>query len=170
MSSLRNKVALITGASRGVGKGIALALGAHGMTVYVTGRTTNAEDPTVPLPGSIAETADLVKASGGTGIPIKCDHGDDEQVKAAFDRIKLEQKGLDILVNNAWAGYQSWQGGPKVGRRTPFWKTKPALWDAMFLVGVRSHYVAAAFAADMMVDKKSGFIVNISAGNREPSY
>ena len=170
MVSPEDRVALVTGASRGIGKGVAQALGAHGMTVYVTGRTTSAEDATVPLPGSIAETANLVTASGGIGLPVRCDHEDDEQVKAVFDRVKSEQKRLDILVNNAWAGYQSWQGGPKTGRRNPFWKTKPALWDAMFVVGVRSHYVAGGFAANMMVDQKSGLIVNISAGKRELSY
>ncbi|NKB72249.1 MAG: SDR family NAD(P)-dependent oxidoreductase [Candidatus Latescibacteria bacterium] len=164
------QVALVTGASRGVGKGIAQALGAHGMTVYITGRTTGPENATVPISGSITETAALVTQGGGTGIPIQCDHGDDTQVKAVFDRIKAEQDRLDVLVNNAWSGYQSWQGGAKTGRRTPFWKTKPALWDAMFHVGVRSHYIASVFAADMMVDQGAGLIVNISAGLKELSY
>ena len=170
MPSLRNKVALVTGASRGVGKGVAQALGAHGMTVYVTGRTTCTEDATVPLPGSIAETAELVTVAGGTGVAVRCDHGDDRQVRVVFDQIQSEHKRLDLLVNNAWAGYQSWQGGPKTGRSTPFWKTKPALWDAMFEVGVRSSYIAGVFAAEIMVSQGSGFITNISAGQKEPSY
>ena len=170
MLPLEGRVALVTGASRGIGKGVAQALGTYGTTVYVTGRTTSAEDATVPLPGSIAETANLVTASGGTGLAVRCDHGNDEQVKAVFDRVKSEQKRLDILVNNAWAGYQSWQGGPKTGRRTPFWKTKPALWDTMFDVGVRSNYIAGIFAAEIMVSQGSGLIANISAGQKESSY
>src|SRR5262245_36462117 len=103
---LRGKIALVTGASRGVGKGIAHELGAAGATVYITGRTEDESEATVPLPGTIHETADLVTRAGGTGIAVRCDHGDDAQVRAVFDRVRTEHGRLDLLVNNVWAGYQ----------------------------------------------------------------
>ncbi|HAZ21053.1 MAG TPA: oxidoreductase, partial [Firmicutes bacterium] len=107
MESLKGKVAVVTGASRGVGKGIALGLGEFGATVYVTGRTVKKEDATVPLPGTINETAEEVNKIGGKGIPIRCDHRNDIEVKALFDRVLKERGKIDILVNNAWAGYEN---------------------------------------------------------------
>ena len=92
-------VALVTGGSRGAGAGIAHALGSHGCTVYVTGRTENSGESA--LAGTIHETAQRVTEAGGTGIAVRVDHGDDEQVKALFERIGREQGRLDILVNNA---------------------------------------------------------------------
>src|SRR5215207_11233520 len=105
MLPLSEKVALVTGASRGIGKGIAQALGTAGATVYVTGRTENLSDATVPLPGTIHETAALVTQAGGLGIAVRCDHSDDAQLRAMFDRIQTHQGRLDLLVNNAWTGY-----------------------------------------------------------------
>ena len=99
--SLRGRVALVTGASRGLGKGIAHALGQACATVYITGRTEDARQPTVPLPGSIRGTAELVTRAGGVGIAVRCDHQDDARVRALFDRIQSEQGRLDLLVNNA---------------------------------------------------------------------
>ncbi|MET0179638.1 MAG: SDR family NAD(P)-dependent oxidoreductase, partial [Novosphingobium sp.] len=95
----RNPVAVVTGASRGAGRGIAIALGSHGCTVYVTGRSQKSGDH--PLPGTILETAQAVTAAGGNGIAVACDHGSDEQTKMLFDRVRDEQGRLDILVNNA---------------------------------------------------------------------
>lgn len=161
--SLRGKVALVTGASRGVGKGIAHALGAVGATVYVTGRTESADDATVPLPGTIHATADLVSQAGGTGIAVRCDHRDDAQVRAVFDRVVSEQGRLDLLVNNAWEGYQAKQRGKSSGFKTPFWKLSPAFWDTMHMVGVRSHYVASVYAVAIMVKQSAGLILHISA-------
>jgi dehydrogenase/reductase SDR family member 1 len=168
MLALFEKVAIVTGASRGIGKGIAQALGAAGATVYVTGRTEHATHATVPLPGTIHETAALVTQAGGTGIAIRCDHSDDDQVRAVFDQIQTEQGRLDILVNNAWAGYQAKQRSRKSGFHTSFWKMPPSFWDSMFAVGVRSHYVTSNYAAARMVSQAHGLIVHLSstAGER----
>jgi dehydrogenase/reductase SDR family member 1 len=164
---LKEKVALVTGASRGLGKGIAQALGEAGAIVYVTGRTENVTNATVPLPGTIHETAEIVSQSGGQGIAVRCDHSQDDQVQALFERIKTESGRLDILVNNVWSGYQAMQRG-KGGFETPFWKMPPTFWDTMFTVGVRGQYVASVYAAQMMVEQQSGLIANISysAGTR----
>src|SRR5689334_22545193 len=103
--TLKDQVALVTGASRGVGRGIALALGAAGATVYVTGRTVNDGETPFPLTGSITSTAEEVTKAGGKGIGIRCDHRTDDEVRAVFEQIKSEQGRLDILVNNVWEGY-----------------------------------------------------------------
>jgi dehydrogenase/reductase SDR family member 1 len=167
MKPLKEKVALVTGASRGLGKGIAQALGEAGAIVYVTGRTENAANATVPLPGTIHETAQIVTQSGGQGIAVRCDHSQDDQIQALFERIKVDFGRLDILVNNAWSGYQTMQRG-QGGFETPFWKMPPTFWDTMFTVGVRGTYVASVYAAQMMVEQQSGLIANISysAGTR----
>src|SRR5215471_173719 len=104
--SLRNNVAIVTGASRGAGRGIALALGDAGAIVYVTGRSVRGESTTEDLPGTIQDTAEAVTARGGRGIPIRCDHTVDSDVEALFARVKQIQGRLDILVNNAWGGYE----------------------------------------------------------------
>jgi dehydrogenase/reductase SDR family protein 1 len=163
MLPLNGKVALVTGASRGIGKGIAQALGTAGATVYVTGRTESPSDATVPLPGTIHETATLVSEAGGRGIAVRCDHSDDAQVREIFDRITSEQGRLDLLVNNAWTGYQAKQRSKKSGFHTSFWKLPPTFWDSMFTVGVRSNYVASGYAAAMMVRQQSGLIVHLTA-------
>lgn len=156
-------IALVTGASRGVGRGIAVALGEIGATVYITGRSETDADRTVPLPGTIHETAELVRQAGGAGIALRCDHADDAQVRQVFERIRAEQGRLDVLVNNAWAGYQARQRRRNSGFHTPFWKLPPDFWDTMQTVGVRSHYIAGVFAAALMVEQGNGLIVHISA-------
>ncbi|MGC1506981.1 SDR family NAD(P)-dependent oxidoreductase, partial [Ketobacter sp.] len=101
MKALSGKVAVVTGASRGIGKGIALALAAEGATVYVTGRTLT--EGASPLPGTIGETAEACNRRGGKGVAVQVDHGCDEQVAALFEKVRQEQGALDILVNNAFA-------------------------------------------------------------------
>jgi len=145
MSNLNNQVALVTGASRGVGKGIALELAGAGSTVYITGRT--AED---------------MKYIAGKGIALECDHRDDQQVEAAFRRVIDEQGHLDILVNNVWGGYEGMVEGGEFTWPWPFWRQPLRRWDAMFQAGVRAHYVASRLAAQAMVMRQRGLIVNIS--------
>lgn len=148
-------VAIVTGASRGAGRGIAIALGSHGCTVYVTGRSEKSGDH--PLPGTIYETADAVTAAGGKGIAVRCDHGDDVQVASLFEQVEREQGRLDILVNNAAAIYDE--------LTTPgrFWE-KPLKLADLITVGIRSTYVASWHAAPIMVRQGSGLIVNTSGG------
>ena len=157
---LRGAVAIVTGASRGVGKGVALGLAEAGATVYVTGRTTadSITNSTAPggLPGSIEQTAEEVRALGGVGIAVCCDHASDEQVAALFARVHAEQGRLDLLVNNAFAIPEGRIAGP-------FWELPVAQWDLMHRVGLRSHYVAAVHAAQIMVPARRGLIVNVSS-------
>jgi NAD(P)-dependent dehydrogenase (short-subunit alcohol dehydrogenase family) len=150
LGSLSGKVALVTGASRGVGKGCALAFADEGATVYVTGRTVTPGSHA--LPGSIGETAAEVDRRGGRGIAVRVDHGQDEEVAALFEQIGREQGRLDILVNNAFALPDNLTG-PE-----PFWEKPLSLWE-MVDVGVRSNYVAAWHASHLMVPRKSGLIV-----------
>jgi len=159
--NLAGKVTIVTGASRGIGKGIALELGSAGATVYVSGRTSASGE--VPVPGSIAETAEAVTRNGGRGVAVHCDHGDDRQVAELFARVRREQGRLDVLVNNATAFGNTTDVYPLEGVNCPFWQAPVALWDAMHAVGLRSHYVAAALAVPLMLGPKAGLIVNISS-------
>ncbi|MDY0012582.1 MAG: SDR family NAD(P)-dependent oxidoreductase [Rhodocyclaceae bacterium] len=162
MKALEGKIALVTGASRGVGKGVALALGEAGATVYITGRTATRDSQGgiwmgEMLPGSLEETAEEVTKRGGTGIPVGCDHRDDEQVRRVFERIRNEQGKLDILVNNAFMSHES------IAEDKCFWEVPIATWDNQQTVGLRSAYVASVYAAQMMVPVGHGLIVNISS-------
>lgn len=151
---LSGKIAVVTGASRGVGKGIALELGAAGATVYLTGRTVDAG----PLPGTITETAAEIEAFGGVGIAVRCDHHDDEQVSKLFARIGEERGRLDILVNNVFSAPDL---APLLNR--PFWEMPAGVWDEVIGIGARSHYVASVFGVPLMLSGASGLIVNISS-------
>ncbi|MFA5629967.1 MAG: SDR family NAD(P)-dependent oxidoreductase [Porticoccaceae bacterium] len=146
-------VVVVTGASRGIGKGVALAFGATGATVYVSGRTLKGSG--TPLPGSIEETAEAVSAAGGRGIAVQCDHANDEDVRRLFVRVEEESGRLDVLVNNACSlpAALSAEGG--------FWERSLELAD-MFDVGLRSTYVASYYGAPLMVRQRRGLIANIS--------
>ncbi|BAD58430.1 SDR family NAD(P)-dependent oxidoreductase [Nocardia farcinica] len=150
---LRDRVAVVTGASRGIGKGIALELGAAGATVYLTGRSTTPGK----LPGTVHETAARIDDLGGTGVPVVCDHRDDDAVARLFDRVRAEHARLDVLVNNV---YNSPAAARWLGK--PFWQVPPHAWDETFDVGVRSHYAAAVFAAPLLIES-GGLLVNISS-------
>ncbi len=162
MQPLTGKVALVTGGSRGVGRGVALGLGEAGATVYITGRTVEEGRSASRLPGTIQHTADEVSGLGGRGIAVQCDHRDDEQVRALFEQIRAEQGRLDVLVNNVWGGYEHYTDGTEFWKEKGFWDMPLSRWDAMFQAGVRAHYVASALAAPLMIAQQAGLIVNIS--------
>jgi NAD(P)-dependent dehydrogenase (short-subunit alcohol dehydrogenase family) len=154
---LRGKIALVTGASRGGGKGIALVLGEEGATVYVTGRSVRGEPTTLGRPGTIDETAEEISARGGSGIAVRCDHSDDAQVESLFEQIRADHGRLDLLVNNAWSGYELSPSG-----EIPFWEIEWRHWDLMFQGGLRATAFASILAARMMTGAGSGLIVNIT--------
>lgn len=149
------RVALVTGASRGAGRGIARGFGELGYTVYVTGRTVSPGDAKgwdgSVLPGTVAETAAEVTAAGGKGIAVMCDHSDDAQVAALFEQIEREQGRLDVLVNNATYIHH------QLIEKKPFWEKELAAVNILD-VGLRSAYVASWHAARIMVPQGSGII------------
>ena len=153
MKPLEGKIALVTGGTRNVGKGIAIGLGEAGATVYVTGRTITDKDVKV------------ITVAGGKGIALVCNHENDEEVKKVFELIKEKEGKLDILVNNAWGGYNRLRNRIKYKGfkwKEVFWKQPLELWDEMNNVGVRSNFVASVYASEMMIKQKQGLIVNIS--------
>lgn len=152
--SRRGPIAVVTGASRGAGQGIAHALGIHGCTVYVTGRTERPGQS--PLAGTIHNTAELVSAAGGKGIAVVVDHADNEQVRVLFDQVEREQGRIDILVNNAALIREEMMG------RTKFWEEPVNVIDTLN-VGLRSSYVATVFAAPLMVRNGQGLVAFTSA-------
>ena len=155
MPALEGRIALVTGASRGIGKGCALELGAAGATVYVTGRSVSEGDSR--LPGTVGATADHVTREGGQGIAVACDHRDDEAVDALFAKIARDHGRLDVLVNNAFLIPR------ELTSAKPFWELPLSNWDDMLDVGTRSAYAACRLAAPIMVKQRSGLIVNISS-------
>jgi dehydrogenase/reductase SDR family protein 1 len=162
MQHLKGKVAIVTGASRGVGKGVALGLGEAGATVYVTGRTVEEGKTVSELPGTVYQTAEEVTKLGGQGIAVQCDHQDDRQVEALFKRVQDEQNHLDMLVNSAWGGYERMVEANEFTFGRPFWQQPAWRWTAMFEAGVRAAYIASQHAARQMTVQRSGLIVNIS--------
>lgn len=152
---MTERVALVTGASRGAGKGIALALAEAGMTVWVTGRSAAGVDTGTGLGGSLEETAREITARGGRGIPAACDHRDDDSVAAVVERIRGEEGRVDVLVNNAFAVPSA------LTEDRPFWQQPDDL-DMMFDVGLRSTYTMSRLAAPLMVETGGGLIVNTS--------
>ncbi|GGO26416.1 SDR family NAD(P)-dependent oxidoreductase [Deinococcus humi] len=163
-SLLRGKVALVTGASRGIGRGIALGLGEAGATVYVTGRTLSGRSRHMPfLAGSLEDTAQQVTELGGEGIAVQCDHTDDAQTRTVIERIREERGQLDVLVNNVWGGYEGLHIWDERGEKwdAPFWEQPTSIWDDMFAAGVRAHYVTSQLAAPLLIGAR-GLVVSIS--------
>lgn len=143
--NLESAVAVVTGATRGVGRGVAHELARQGARVFITGRSVPGHAPfDVPI------------------TAIRCDHGHDEQVEAVFGRIVGEADAIDILVNSVWGGYERMVDDGAFTWNKPFWEQPLWRWDSMFTAGVRAHYHASQLAARAMVAKRRGLIVNIS--------
>jgi NAD(P)-dependent dehydrogenase (short-subunit alcohol dehydrogenase family) len=156
---LSGRVALVTGASRGIGRGIVVTLAERGATVYLTGRTTAADvaGGGARRTDTIDDTAEEVTRAGGRAVAVRCDHRVDDEVRAVIDRIADEQQRLDIVVNNASGNAESDTRGKR------FWELPLRSWDDLVDVGLRSNYVVSALAAPLMIAQKSGLIVNVSS-------
>jgi NAD(P)-dependent dehydrogenase (short-subunit alcohol dehydrogenase family) len=161
MAPLTNTIALVTGASRGAGRGIAVELGAAGATVYVTGRSVEGGPTTDGVPGTIDSTAGEVTDRGGRGIAVRCDHTVDADVESLFRRIRDESGRLDLLVNNVWGGYEDSECRPLA--RVPFWEQSLRQWDGMFTAGVRAHLTASRLAVPLMLPQGRGLIASTTA-------
>jgi NAD(P)-dependent dehydrogenase (short-subunit alcohol dehydrogenase family) len=161
-------IALVTGASRGAGRAIALELGAARATVFVTGRSIRGGPTTDNVPGTIEDTASEVTARGGTGIAVRCDHTSDADVESLFREIRNGHGRLDLLVNNVWGGYEHPDCRPLT--IAPFWEQSLQQWDRMFTAGVRAHLTASRLAGPLMVPQQRGLIVSTTANLRALPY
>jgi len=151
VSDLKRQVAVVTGSSRGIGKGIALALAEQGCTVYATGRTIGDGDRTIDT------TARQVTEAGGEGHAIRCDHGDDDDIARLFEQIGQEAGRIDILVNNVYKipSPPAWGGG--------YWDHPISIWDDQVGIGLRAHYVASWHAAGLMFESDNARMLNVSS-------
>lgn len=159
MSALSGRVAVVAGATRGAGRGIARGLGEAGATVYCTGRSVRGEPSAYGRPETIEETAELVRRAGGRGIAVRVDHTVEGEVHALFDRVRSEDKRLDILVNSV--------GGedPLLGGWDAFWKTDVSRGTEVLRNAVFSHVLTARHAAPLMVAETRGLIVEVTEGD-----
>lgn len=171
MQNLKGKIALVTGASRGGGRGIATELGLAGATVYVTGRSGRDEVITsqtkAARPLTVDETAHIVTEAGGIGIPVYCDHANDEEVGMLYRRIEEEQGKLDILVNNAWGGYEGYNDSRF---DSPFWEQPMWRLDKMYTTGLRSHALSSRLGAKLMLQQQQGLVINTTTYMKPDVY
>jgi len=159
MADLKGKIAMVAGATRGAGRGIAVELGAAGATVYCTGRSTKGNPSDLARPETIEETAELVTKAGGKGIAVRVDHTQEAQVKALFERVKAEQGKLDILVNDVWGGDSLIQWGK------PFWELDMAQGWKLLERSVYSHILTSRYGVPLMVEQNSGLIIEVTDGD-----
>ncbi|MWV42767.1 SDR family NAD(P)-dependent oxidoreductase [Paenibacillus sp. HJL G12] len=161
MKPLNGKIALVAGATRGAGRGIAIELGAAGATVYVTGRTTRTQSSEYNRPETIEETAELVVQAGGHGIAVQVDHTDPDQVQALIARIEKEQGRLDILVNDVWGAENL------IEWNVPVWKHSLERGFRMLHLAIDTHIITSHFALSLLIRNKNGLVVEITDGTAE---
>ena len=159
--SLNGKVALVAGATRGAGRGIAAELGAAGATVYVTGRTTRERASEYQRPETIEETAELVSSLGGRGIAVPTDHLVPDEVRALVDRIRREQGRLDILVNDIWGGEKLFEWNK------PVWEHDLEKGLRLLRLGIDTHLITAHFALPLLVETEGGLLVEMTDGTAD---
>jgi NAD(P)-dependent dehydrogenase (short-subunit alcohol dehydrogenase family) len=156
--TLTGKVALVAGATRGAGRGIAIELGAAGATVYVTGRTTRERPSEYARPETIEETAALVSAAGGTGIPVRVDHLVAEDVRALVDRIRAEQGRLDVVVNDVWGGEMLFEWNK------PVWQHDLGNGLRLLRLAIDTHLITAHHALPLLIERPGGLLVEVTDG------
>jgi NAD(P)-dependent dehydrogenase (short-subunit alcohol dehydrogenase family) len=159
MQTLKSKIAVVAGATRGCGRGIAVELGTAGATVYCTGRSTGSNPSDLNRPETIEETTRLVNKAGGTGIAVRVDHTREDEVKALFERVNAEQGRLDILVNDVWGG------DPMIQWGKPFWEMDIAQGWKLLQRSVYSHMLTSRYGVPLMVEQNSGLIVEVTDGD-----
>jgi NAD(P)-dependent dehydrogenase (short-subunit alcohol dehydrogenase family) len=159
--TLRGRVALVAGATRGAGRGIAVELGAAGATVYVTGRSTRERRSEIDRPETIEETADLVDAAGGQGIAVQVDHLEREQVRALVERIDSEQGRLDVLVNDIWGGEKMFSWDRKL------WEHDLDKGMRILRLAVDTHFITSHYALPLMIREPGGLVVEMTDGTTE---
>ncbi len=167
MKPLKGKVAVVAGASRGAGRGIAVALGEAGATVYVTGRTVRGgPKPPDGAPGTIEDTADEVTVRGGVGIPVRADYTVQADVAALFRQVEKEQDHLDVLANAVWGGADAFPSAQdwRQSMSRPFWEQSPDLWRHMMTAGPYAYLLASSHAARLMAARRKGLIVGVTDG------
>ena len=156
---LLNQVAVVAGATRGAGRGIARMLGAAGATVYCTGRSTRGRPATPGRPETIEETAELVAAEGGRGIAVRTDHTVEAEVEQLFARVRAEAGRLDVLVNDVWGGDALTEWG------TPFWELSVTQGQQLLERAVQSHIITSRHGAPLMIERDAGLIVEVTDGD-----
>ena len=158
MATLRGKVALVAGATRGAGRGIARALGEAGATVYCTGRSSRAGAVDPKRPETIEETAELVSAAGGTGVPVRVDHTEEPAVARLFERVRADHGRLDVLVNDIWGGDALTEWGK------PFWEADVGTGFKMMERAIHTHVITSRHGVPLMLEGPGGLVVEVTDG------